>query len=142
LTVGILFLSAAIGSSQQLTTLARQKIVAQNAIQAYIERMRQYYPDQNSTDMSNFLTDQRTPKDFLPTSGLESKILKNVESYVVKTTYEGGGGSSQTVPWNYFTTPTTGITAPTNMTVDDKAALAMTSGRDLDGDGTISAAAP
>jgi Tfp pilus assembly protein PilE len=129
LAVGILFLSAAIASSNRLTSLARERVVADNAIQAYIERMRQYYPDQSSTEMSGFLLDSTTPKDYLPSTNIESNLLKKVESYVCRTTYENG------TTWN-FKTNTSGITPPSAPVNDDLLALGLP--RDLNGDGTTS----
>jgi len=104
--------------------------------------MRQYYPDDNTnpSEMKNLLTDSRTPYDFLPTSGLEAKVLKNVQAYVVRTTFEMGSS------WN-SSANTSGVTPPTTPTIDDLRAIGMASatetlashtGRDLDGDGAIS----
>jgi prepilin-type N-terminal cleavage/methylation domain-containing protein len=44
LAIGTLMLSAAIASSCRMSAIARERAIANNAIRAYIERMRQQYP--------------------------------------------------------------------------------------------------
>jgi type II secretory pathway pseudopilin PulG len=95
-----LMLSAGITSSRQMDSLAREKILANNAIRAYIEDIRRMYPghgDGERNSMWQFLDDPRTPADYLPAmavaanvQGSKDVILKDPRALVLKCVDETG----------------------------------------------------
>lgn len=56
LTIGALMLSAALSSSERMQSIARERAIANNILRAYIERMRQQYPQSsNDGDMTELV---------------------------------------------------------------------------------------
>jgi prepilin-type N-terminal cleavage/methylation domain-containing protein len=152
LAISAMALTCSIASQTKLNNTAREQILAIDAVRAYIEHMREQYPAKGSADMSGFLDDQQTPKDFLVTSGIEVSALRDARGLVLKMTDEtgkswgpGAGSSPQNWPWSDATMSvaapiSTGTT--TRPTIPELSALGFVDpnaahvGADLDGDGT------
>lgn len=117
LAIIVLALCAMMASSVKLTNLSRERNVATNAVRAYMEQMR-------TLSMSNLITDNRTPANFLPSPN----ALKDANGEVWKINYEDGSKGVLV----------TGTTASSNVTTDSPFADAAALGfpRDLDGNNT------
>jgi type II secretory pathway pseudopilin PulG len=159
LTVGALMLSASLSSSERMSSLARERAIANNILRAYIERLRQQYPtSQGSGDMTkllmrgvvasggtaalDFTTSGATPDSTpiydltqLYSSGLVEKgVLKNATANVYFCTDETGANWGPCVTAT-ITAPTavTAATVGSSMTTTDATCLGLP--RDLNGDG-------
>jgi len=166
LTILGLMLTVAISSSENLTSLARERAIANNVIRAYIERQRATYPLQNSTDMINFvrqlptssstqpsttsnvpLADPSVPTYDLytlyPAGSVERSVLNNVVARVSMATFEDGTNWGPCYSTNISVAPVSTASPPSvgnQITAADKLALGLP--RDLNADGTVTPATP
>ena len=151
LAVAGLALTSAVASQSRLNATARERIIAINAIRAYVEHMRQQYPAAGSTNMTGFLDDKTTPRDFLPTSGIEVSAVRDPRGLVLKMTDEtgwawgpGAGAAPTNWPWSDATMSAIGpidTKVTTRPTPSELCSLGFVNpntahvGADLDGDG-------
>lgn len=141
LAIAALLLSASLSSSTQVTSLAREQEVAYQAIRAYLERVRQQYPPQNSINMQFYYDDAQTPINFIPASGPENKVLKDPACLITKMVDETGASWGQVTRF-----PTAGafaiaVPASNSITAADRTALGLPRDMNADGDATDASSA-
>lgn len=143
LTVGALIFTVALASANRMNTLGREQSVANNAIRAYLERIKNTYPAQGSTDLTSFqglivsgsgrgsaspLYDLDL---YYATNGamLDKGALKNSTGRVSLCT-----GETSAAAWGpVFSSDTTVAAVSSTMSTLDRTACGLP--RDLDGDG-------
>ncbi|MEZ0229255.1 MAG: prepilin-type N-terminal cleavage/methylation domain-containing protein [Planctomycetota bacterium] len=162
LAIGGLMLTAAMSSSEQMSSMARERSIANSVVRAYIERLRQQYPKQNSSSMIELVVRgmpgsadesasaqlDKTTSGSVPDSTpvydltklynsgtIERSVLRNCVANVWFCTDETGAnwGPAVTASLN---TPTAAIAsiASSAIAAADQTSLGLP--RDLNGDGT------